>query len=102
MVQVLRGDEREGMTAKHEQVAPGNMRVCFGPASQRVGLEDVMGVGASGQEDQTQKHSKLQSKLTRKRIAQGQEDQIGRLEMGHVFMDELSPLNFMPPTDPRP
>lgn len=60
-----------------------------------------MGVGGSGQEDQTQKHNKLQSKSTRKRIGQGAEDQTGQLEMGHVFINELSLLNFMLPTDPR-
>lgn len=38
MVQVLSGDEREEMTAKHEQVAPGNMSFCFIPLGQRLGL----------------------------------------------------------------
>lgn len=39
------------------------------PYGQRAGLEDVMGVGGGGRENQTKKHRKLHSKSTRKRKA---------------------------------
>lgn len=61
-----------------------------------------MGVGAKGQGDHMGKHSKLQSESTRKSKAQGAEDQTSQLEMGCVFMNELSPLNFMLTLGPMP
>lgn len=71
------------------------------PYGQRTGLQDVLGVGDSGREDQTKKHSELQSESTGKR-AQEAEDQTGQQEINRAFMNELSPLNFVEHTDPGP